>query len=100
MRRLAGRALVESWRETELQIGIVVVLLYLRFRLATFAPCLPSAVRVFFARCATVRLRLAARAAFLMFRRAALFCFDEAILAAFPFVLRAGASRFFGGANT
>lgn len=51
-----------------------------RFRLAAFAPSLPSAVRVFFGRLAIVRLRLAACAAFLMFRRAAALCFDEAML--------------------
>jgi hypothetical protein len=42
-----------------------------RFFLATAAPFFPSAVRVFFGRCAIVRFLLAAAAAFLMFRRAA-----------------------------
>jgi hypothetical protein len=42
---------------------------YRFFRVA--APFLPSAVRVRFGRCAMVRLRLAAAAAFLMFRVAA-----------------------------
>lgn len=48
------------------------------WRLTLFA-CLPSAVRVFFGRCEIVRLRLAALDAFLMFRRAAVFCFVVAI---------------------
>src|SRR5262245_60910502 len=50
-----------------------------RFRLAAFAPSLPSAVRVFFGRCAIVRFFLAAREAFLMFFRASVFCFVLAI---------------------
>ena len=41
------------------------------FRFATFAACLPSAVRVRLGKCAIVRWRFAAAAAFLMFRRAA-----------------------------
>jgi hypothetical protein len=43
----------------------------LRRLLATLDACLPSAVRVRFGSRAIVRLRLAAPAAFLMFRRAA-----------------------------
>src|ERR1044072_1166410 len=42
-----------------------------RLRFAAFAPSFPKAVRVFFGKCATVRLLFAARAAFLTFRRAA-----------------------------
>jgi hypothetical protein len=42
-----------------------------RRALATFDACLPSAVRVRFDRREIVRLRFAAPAAFLMFRRAA-----------------------------
>ena len=42
---------------------------------ATFAPCLPSAVRVFLGRLAIVRFLRAAVAAFLMFFRAACCCF-------------------------
>src|SRR5207302_11102841 len=45
------------------------------FRRAAFAPSLPRAVRVFAGRCATVRFRFAAAAAFLTFRRAAVRCF-------------------------
>jgi hypothetical protein len=41
---------------------------------------LPNAVRVFFGKCAMVRFRFAARAAFLIFRRAARFCLAEDIL--------------------
>src|SRR5438445_1776672 len=48
-------------------------------RRAAFAPSFPSAVRVFFGRCAIVRLRRAAAAAFLMLRRAAARCFPDAI---------------------
>jgi hypothetical protein len=51
-----------------------------RFRLAACAPFFPRAVRVFFGRCAIVRFRLAADAAFLMFFLAALFCFCELIM--------------------
>ena len=47
------------------------------FRLAAFAPSLPRAVRVCFGRWAMVRFFLAAVAAFLMFRRAAVRCFRE-----------------------
>lgn len=50
-----------------------------RLRLAILAPCLPSAVRVFFGSFAMVFLRLAAAAAFLMFFRAARFCLDVAM---------------------
>jgi hypothetical protein len=49
------------------------------FRFATFAACLPKAVRVFLGRCAIVRLRLATADAFLMFLRAEVFCFVDAI---------------------
>lgn len=49
---------------------------YLRF--ATFAACFPSAVRVFLGRCAMVCFLFAAAAAFLMFLRAAFFCFAVA----------------------
>jgi hypothetical protein len=48
-------------------------------RFATFAPCLPRAVRVFFGSFAMVRLRFAALAAFLMLRRAAARCFVVAL---------------------
>ena len=48
-------------------------------RLAAFAPSLPSAVRVFVGKFATVRFRFAAAAAFLMFLRAALVFFRDAI---------------------
>jgi hypothetical protein len=41
---------------------------------ATFAACLPNAVRVRFGKCAMVRFLLAAAAAFLMFLRAAARC--------------------------
>jgi hypothetical protein len=50
-----------------------------RLRFAA-APFFPSALRVFFGRCAIVRFRLAAAAAFLMFLRAAAFCFCDAIV--------------------
>src|SRR5438105_2577234 len=50
-----------------------------RFLRATLAPCLPSAVRVRLGRCAIVRFRRAAAAAFLMLRRAACFLFVEAM---------------------
>ena len=46
-----------------------------RFFCAALAPSLPSAVRVFFGKCATVLFRRAALAAFLMFRFAAIRCF-------------------------
>jgi hypothetical protein len=48
-------------------------------RFATFAACFPSAVRVLFGSFDIVRLRLAAFAAFLMFRRAAALCLADAI---------------------
>ena len=54
-----------------------------RFLFAAFAPSFPSAVLVCFGRCATVRFRLAAFAAFLIFRRAADRCFDVAISSRF-----------------
>jgi hypothetical protein len=57
----------------------------LRFRLAAFAPSLASAVLVRFGRFATVRFRLAAVAAFLMLRRAAARCFDDAMR---PYILQ------------
>src|SRR5439155_11690551 len=44
-------------------------------RRAAFAPSFPSAVRVFFGRCAIVLARFAARAAFLIFFFAAMRCF-------------------------
>jgi hypothetical protein len=50
---------------------------------STFAPSFPSAVLVRFGKWATVRFRLAAPAAFLMFRRAADRCFDVAISSLF-----------------
>jgi hypothetical protein len=50
-----------------------------RLRAAAFAPSFPSAVRVFFGRREIVFFRLAALAAFLMFLRAAAFCFVVAI---------------------
>lgn len=52
-----------------------------RLRRAIFAPCLPSAVRVFAGRLAIVRFRRAAVAAFLILRRAALRCFWVAMTA-------------------
>jgi hypothetical protein len=51
---------------------------FLRF-LATDEACLPSAVRTDFGKCAIVRFRFAADAAFLTFFFAALLCFVEAI---------------------
>jgi hypothetical protein len=51
-----------------------------RFRRAAFAPSFPSAVRVFLGRFATVRFRFAVAAAFLIFLRAAVFCFVVAIV--------------------
>jgi hypothetical protein len=57
----------------------------LRFRLAAFAPSLASAVLVRFGRFATVRFRFAAVAAFLMLRRAAARCFDDAMR---PYILQ------------
>jgi hypothetical protein len=48
-------------------------------RFAAFAPSFPSAVRVRFGSFAIVRFFFAARAAFLMFRRAAARCFEDAI---------------------
>ena len=48
------------------------------FAFFDFAACFPSAVRVFFGNRFSVCLRLAAAAAFLMFRFAALRCFDVA----------------------
>jgi hypothetical protein len=41
---------------------------------AAFAPSLPRAVRVFFGKCAIVRFRFAAAAAFFMFLRVAARC--------------------------
>ena len=55
----------------------------MRFRFATFAPCLPSAVRVRFGRCAIVRFFLAVLAALRMFLRAALRCFSFGIVLSF-----------------
>src|SRR5437773_7991163 len=46
---------------------------------AAFAPSRPRAVRVFFGRCAIVRSRFAAAAAFLMFLRAAALCLEAAM---------------------
>ena len=46
-----------------------------RFFFATFAPCFPKAVRTLRERWLIVFLRFAAEAAFLIFRRAADFCF-------------------------
>jgi hypothetical protein len=51
----------------------------LLFFLATDEPFLPSAVRTDFGKCAIVRFRLAADAAFLKFFLAAFLCFVEAI---------------------
>jgi len=48
---------------------------------ATFAPCLPRAVLVAGGKCAMVRFFFAVAAAFFMLRRAAAFCFDDAIRA-------------------
>jgi hypothetical protein len=50
-----------------------------RFFFAALAPCLPSAVLVFFGNLEMVFFLVAARAAFLMFLRAAAFCFAVAI---------------------
>lgn len=50
-----------------------------RLRFAAFAPSFPKAVRVFFGKCATVRLLFAARAAFFTLRRAAVRCLELAI---------------------
>jgi hypothetical protein len=50
-----------------------------RFLFAALGPSLPSAVLVFFGRCATVRFRLAALAALLMLRRAAERCLAVAM---------------------
>jgi predicted outer membrane protein len=47
------------------------------FFLATDEACLPSAVRTDFGKCAIVRFRFAAEAAFFMFFRAAIRCFVE-----------------------
>ena len=49
------------------------------FFLATVEACLPSAVRTDFGKCAIVRFRFAADAAFLMFFFAALLCLVDAI---------------------
>jgi hypothetical protein len=54
------------------------------FLFAALAPSLPSAVRVFFGRFATVRFFLAALAAFLMFFLAALRCLAVAMVAPLP----------------
>jgi hypothetical protein len=53
--------------------------LYFRLRLATFAACLPNAVRVRFGSFDIVRFRFAAAAAFLILRRAAARCLADAI---------------------
>jgi hypothetical protein len=50
-----------------------------RFRFAACAPFFPSAVRVFLDRCEIVFFFFAAVAAFLMFLRAAAFCFAVAM---------------------
>jgi hypothetical protein len=49
------------------------------FAFRTFAPCFPSAVRVFFGRRLSVCLRFAAAAAFVIFRRAGGRCFAVAM---------------------
>jgi len=51
----------------------------LRLSRATFAACFPKAVLVDLGRCAIVRFLFAAAAAFLILRRAAAFCFADAI---------------------
>ena len=51
-----------------------------RTRFATFAPCFPSAVRVFLDKCEMVFFLFAAAAAFLMFLRAAARCFVLAMM--------------------
>ena len=56
-----------------------------RYLRAAAAPFFPKAVRTFFGRWAMVRFSLAAVAAFLMFFRAAVFCFS--VLMAFVFLL-------------
>ena len=53
---------------------------YLRFRRAALAPSFPRAVRTRLGKCLTVRLRLAAAAAFFMLRRAAARCLEELII--------------------
>jgi hypothetical protein len=50
-----------------------------RLRFAAFAPSFPKAVRVFFGKCATVRLLFATLAAFFTLRRAAVLCLELAI---------------------
>src|SRR5207302_4587590 len=65
------------------------------FRRAAFAPSLPSAVRVFAGRCATVRFRFAAAAAFFTLRRAAVRCFLLTIKAT-PGKLRPSNARLTG----
>jgi hypothetical protein len=63
----------------------------LLFFLATDEPFLPSAVRTDFGKCAIVRFRLAADAAFLMFLLAAFLCFVEAMF--HSFYLREGSNK-------
>lgn len=52
---------------------------YRRFLRVAFAPCLPSAVRVFFGKCEIVRFFFATFAAFFIFFRAVERCFRDAI---------------------
>jgi hypothetical protein len=59
-----------------------------RLRLATAAPCLPSAVLVFAGRCAIVFLLDAARCAFFTLALAACDCLVVAILVGFPSLAR------------
>jgi len=70
--------------------------------LATFAACLPNAVRVRFGSLEIVRLRRAAFAAFLTFRRAAALCLADAIkhlLMALSFLILALADAWFNHAR-
>ena len=62
-----------------------------RYLRAAAAPFFPKAVRTFFGRWAMVRFSLAAVAAFLMFLRAAVFCFS--VLMAFAFFRGKGLRR-------
>ena len=68
-RRCLGAAIADHYLESESEPQVRLLHRYRFFRVA--APFFASAVRVRFGRCAMVRLRLAAVAAFLMFRFAA-----------------------------
>src|SRR3954462_5581800 len=64
-------------------LGMSVSFQRLRLRRAAFAPSLPRAVRVLAGSFEMVRFARAAFAAFLMFRRAAVFCLLDAMVASF-----------------